>query len=107
MIEGNCTNAEKFTYTANPTTASGRPASLDPNSVLTADVISGDGTVGAATANTIELLSGDAEGDSTFKVHGDKTPGAPVDLIDETVVLHVSAETASNMGGSLGSPIPK
>lgn len=108
MLEGNLTNEEKVVYTANPTTSSGRPAILDPSNTLRATVVSGDGTAGAATSNSIELLSGTAEGDTTFTVEGDRDPdSASEDFISETVVLHVTSARASNLGGSLGAPVPK
>jgi hypothetical protein len=106
-LEGTLDNTQKVVYTANPTTAGGRPAALDPTSSLSATVVSGDGTVGTSTANTVELISGDAEGDTTFTVSGDAKQGSDVELISETVVLHVTAAQASNMGGSLGAPVPK
>lgn len=107
MLEGNLTNEEKVVYTAHPTSAGGRPAVLDSNSTLRATVVSGDGTIGAATADSIELLSGDAEGDTTFTVEGDADPSSGEEFISETVVLHVTSARASNLGGSLGAPVPK
>lgn len=96
--ETSITNEQKIPFTANPTTATGRPASLD--GPLRASVLSGDGTIeqDPATPNTVKLVSGDNPGDTTYLIEGDADLGAGIELIQDTVTLHVVGARAANIG---------
>lgn len=105
-IEVNLTNEEQIRVTANPTTAGGRPASLD--GAVRASVISGEGTVlPGSNDREVVLASGDNPGDVTFLIEADADLGEGVQLIQDTVTLHVAGAMAQNLGLVVGAPEPK
>lgn len=114
MFPVSCTNAEKITVNASP---NGR---LD--GALRVRVDSGDGTFEQtpASPNSFKAVSGTAVFDpndpastvgiTVYKVSGDVRQGSAESLIEEDVVLTVSAvpeAEATNLGFSVGAVEPK
>lgn len=101
------TNVQKVDVTANPTTASGRPAKLD--GALKVTVQSGDSTVTQDPANPLmfTLVSSDTPGDTVYLVDGDADLGSGVEDIQDTITLHVTGENAKNLGLVAGTPVDK
>lgn len=112
-LDLNITNEQKIPVTVNPTTATGKPASLD--GALRVSVVSGASTFtqDPASPNSVMLVSSDTPGDTTFLIEGDSdlTPddanGGGVQLIQDTVTLHVAGALAANLGLSAGAAEPK
>lgn len=102
-----CTNEQQVPVTATPRTASGRPAQVD--GPLRVTVQSGDGTVlqDPATPLVFRAVSGDAPGVTEYLVEADADLGAGTTLIQDTVTLTVTSETATNFGLAGGTPEPK
>jgi hypothetical protein len=108
MLSIACSNEEKVTVTANPTSTAGRPARFD--GPLDVTVQSGDGTVEAPTAaspNTFKCVSGDIAGQTVYLVEGDVDLGAGVVKLSETVELTVTGAAAANFGLAGGAVEPK
>lgn len=101
------TNEQKIAITVTPTTAAGKPATLDGPIRVT--VQSGDSTVtqDAGTPASASLVSSDTPGDTTYLVEGDADLGAGVQLVQDLVVLHVAGALATNLGLSAGTAEPK
>jgi hypothetical protein len=101
------TNEQKIKITVNPTTQSGKVATLDGPIRVT--VVSGDSTSVAVDgeANSAFLVSSDTPGDTTFLVEGDADLGEGVTLIQDTAALTVQGALASNLGLVAGTAEPK
>jgi len=102
-FEVTLTNEQQVRVTATPTTVGGRPATLD--GALRSTVISGEGTSMAGSSdNEVILVSGDNPGDTSYLIEGDADLGEGVELIQDTVVMHVTGARASNLGIAVGQP---
>ena len=102
-FEVTLTNEQQVRVTATPTTTGGRPAQLDGS--LRASVISGEGSVmTGANDNEVVLVSSDNPGDTSYLIEGDADLGEGVELIQDTVVMHVTGARASNLGIAVGQP---
>jgi hypothetical protein len=100
------TNEEKVQITINPTTSTGKPATLDGAPTWT--ITSGDATLAVAVGGlSAFLISGDSLGDSTVLVEADADLGQGVETIADTVLLHVNGALAKNLGLAAGPAIPK
>lgn len=107
------TNEQKIPVTLSPTTATGKPAALD--GAVRISVISGGSSFTQDPANPLsfELVSSDTPGDTTFLIEGDAdlTPddanGGGVQLIQDTITLHVLGALAANLGLVAGAAVPK
>lgn len=105
-LELTITNEQKILVTANPTTAAGAPAQLD--GPLTATIVSGEGTVlPGPLPNQLYFVSGANPGDTSYIVEADADLGAGVQLIQDTVLLHVAGALAASLGLTAGVPEPK
>lgn len=106
-LDVSITNEQKVTITANPVTATGKPAKLD--GPLTVSVVSGDSTVtqDPSTPLAFTLVSSDNPGDTTFLVDGDADLGSGVEDVQDTVTLHVLGANAQNLGLVPGTPETK
>lgn len=107
MIEVALTNEEKVKITCAPTTAAGRPATLD--GPVTARLISGEGSWEAVEGDALSvwLVTGDDPGDAQYVVEADADLGSGVETISDVVTLHVAGASAANMGLSAGTPVLK
>jgi len=100
------TNEQKVTATLTPKTDTGKPAKFDgpPQWSIT----SGDSTVNvAADGLSAELISADTQGDTTYLIEGDADLGEGVETISDTILVHVIGARATNLGISIGQPVPK
>lgn len=101
-----CTNEEKVHVRLNPTTTTGRPATLDGKASFS--TISGEGTaVVDEDGLGAFLISGDNPGDTTFLVEADADLGAGVVSIQDTVTLEVRGAFAANLGLIPDPPVAK
>ena len=106
MLDLTITNEEQIRVTAQPTTSTGRPATLD--GPIRATVLSGDGTVAAGASDLeVVLRSGDNPGDTTYLIEADADLGAGIVLVQDTAMLHVTGAMASSLGLTAGSPESK
>jgi len=102
-FEVTLTNEQQVRVTATPKTSGGKPASLD--GALRATVISGEGTfMAGSNDNEVVLVSSDNPGDTSYLIEGDADLGAGVELIQDTVTMHVVGANASNLGITVGTP---
>lgn len=101
MLELACNNRQKVTVTASP------DGPLD--GALRVSVTAGDGTVeqDPATPNTFKAVSGTIAGETRYLVQGDTRAGVDENLIEEEVVLTVSAAEATGFGLVAGAVEPK
>lgn len=108
-LEATCSNEEKIPVQYTVSTATGRPASFDGDPQVS--VVSGDGTFLATKTGpntfSVDFVSGDAPGDTSFVVAVDADLGAGVVLVQDSFVLHVTGALAASLGGVVGAPIPK
>ena len=104
-IEVTLDNEQKVLVTANPTTKSGNPATLDGPVVV--EVSSGDCTVEMVSDTSFFVVSGSQVGDSVVQVSADADLGAGVVTVSDAVVAHVAGALATNFGLSAGTPEPK
>lgn len=107
MLQVACTNEQRVPITATPITESGRPAQVQGPLRIT--VTGGDGTVIQDPERPLEfkVVSGDAPGVTTYLVEADADLGEGETLIQDTVELTVTSETARSFGLSAGAPEPK
>jgi hypothetical protein len=100
-------NEQKVKVTAQPTTSSGKPASLD--GPLRVTVQSGEGTFtqDAAEPNSFFAVSGDNPGTTEYLVEGDADLGTDETLIQDVITYEVSGAQAANFGLVAGTPEPK
>ena len=107
MLAIACNNAQRVPVTAAPVTASGRPAQVD--GAIRVTVQSGDGTflVDPLVPLGFKAVSGDAPGTTVYLVEADADLGAGETLIQDTVELTVTSETAAAFGLTSGAPEPK
>jgi hypothetical protein len=104
-----CNTGQQVPVTSAPTTAPprSRPASIDGPLRVTKQ--SGDGSFlqDPATPLVVRFVAGDGPGTSVFLVEGDADLGAGETLIQETVELTVSSESAASFGFTAGPAEPK
>ena len=109
-----CTNEQQVPVTANPVTAGGQPASLDPNAPFRVTVIAGDGTAelpGAGFAdNHVCQWHQRERGRRDDRVSGRgrrrSVDGRAVHF-GESVFLRVHVPQAASLGFTVGTPESK
>lgn len=107
-VEVSITNEQKVKASLSPTTATGKPAQLDPNNPPQWSVISGDSTVSASSDGlSADLISSDTPGDTVYLVKADADLGDGVEEISDTIRLSVVGARAQNLGLTLGTPEAK
>lgn len=106
MTEKTITNEQQIKATLNPSTATGKPATVD--GVPTWEVITGNSTVQpAADGLSADLISSDDPGDTDFLVKADADLGEGIVEISDIIRLSVQGAQAANLGISLGEPTAK
>lgn len=109
MIELACTNEQKFVGAINPLTATGKPSSVQPGS-LVVEVLDGEGTFTLTGENSFELVSQDVVDETpltAYKISADADLGEGVETISEFVNLTVGQAKAANLGLTFGEPVTK
>jgi hypothetical protein len=105
-VQISLTNEQKVTVTLTPVTDTGKPATLD--GVPTWEVITGTSTVVAASDGlSAEIISADDPGDTQYLVKADADLGEGVVEISDTIGLTVIGSMATNLGMTVGTPVPK
>jgi hypothetical protein len=104
-LELSITNEQKIAVHAKPVTAAGHEAPLD--GPVTYSVESGTATLEPIDDTSAFLVSGDAPGDSIIMVSADADLGAGVELVQDTITLHVVGARAANLGLSADMPVQK
>ncbi len=105
-VEITLTNQQKVTVTLTPVTDTGAPAKLD--GIPEWSVVSGGSTVvPAADGLSAEIISSDDPGDTAYLVKADADLGAGVVEISDTIGLIVLGAMATNLGLTVGTPVPK
>jgi len=102
-MEITITNEQKIKVTATPVTSTGKAAELD--GALRVSVVSGDSTFAQDDTDpkSVSLVSSDTPGDTTFLIEGDADLGEGVELVQDTVTLHVQGARAANLGLAVGT----
>lgn len=101
-------NEEQVRVTAAPTTASGKPTTVD--GALTVTVLSGNATAVQDPATPLEFVARSADNDSgqtVFQVSADADLGAGVVTITDQVTYTVNPAQASGFGLSSSPAEPK
>jgi hypothetical protein len=104
MAEIALTSEQKVKVTLAPTTATGKPSSLD--GAATFEVVSGDATVENIDELSAYIISGTA-GVSVVSVSADADLGEGVVTITDSITVTVSDPLAANLGLVVGTPEPK
>lgn len=104
MAEISITTEQKVHVKLNPTTAAGKPSSLD--GAATFEVVSGDATVENIDELSAWIISG-AAGVSVVSVSADADLGEGVVTITDSITVTVSDPMAANLGLIVGTPEPK
>lgn len=104
MAEIALTSEQKVKVTLTPTTATGKPSSLD--GAATFEVVSGDATVENIDELSAYIISG-AAGVSVVSVSADADLGEGVVTITDSITVTVSDPLAANLGLTIGEPEPK
>lgn len=102
------TNEQKVKVTAAPTTATGKPTTID--GALTVAVVSGNATFTQDPADPLSFFAVSADNDAgqtVFAVSADADLGAGVVTITDQVTYDVSAAQASGFGFTSSPPEPK
>lgn len=100
------TNEQQVTVTLAPKTSTGKVAILD--GAPTWEVLSGDSTVTPSTDGLSAVIrSSDTPGVTQILVKADADLGAGVEEIADTIAVNVEGARASNLGLSVGTPVPK
>src|SRR5436309_1116861 len=106
------TNEQKIVgITVSPTTATGRPSSIEAGSLTVAIADGNPNASGMVEADgTVTLVSGDGDtglGSTTFVISGDADLGSGIVTISDTALINVTGAQATNLGLSGGSVVPK
>ncbi len=104
MAEVSLTSEQKVKVTLTPTTATGKPSSLDGAATFTVE--SGDATVENVDDLSAYIISGTA-GVSVISVSADADLGEGVVTITDSITVTVNDPLAANLGLSIGQPEPK
>lgn len=100
------TNEQQIAVTLKPITATGKVATLDGKPSWT--VVSGESTVIVADNGLSAVIrSSDNPGTSQLLVTADADLGAGVVEISDTIAVTVEGARASNLGLTVGTPVPK
>jgi hypothetical protein len=102
MQEFTLKTTEQVRLVANPTKTDGSPSAIDPNTQMSATLVTGDGATAPGNSASEVIVAANTVGDHTFNVDADADLGAGVVTISEVVVLHVLEELAANLGLSGG-----
>lgn len=105
MAEIALTSEQKVKVTLTPTTATGKPSSLDGAATFTVE--SGDCTVENIDELSAWIISGDAAGVSVISVSADVDLSEEVKTITDSITVTVSDPFAANLGLTIGQPEPK
>lgn len=105
MAEVTLTSEQKVRVTLTPTTATGKPSSLD--GAATFEVVSGDVTVENIDETSAWIISGDAAGTSVVSVSADADLGEGVQTITDSITVTVNDPLAANLGLTISAPEPK
>jgi hypothetical protein len=107
MAEITITNEQKQPFSVLPVTESGKEATL-LDGAIRLSVISGEGAfVVGGDGLSGELISSDTPGDTTYLLEADADIGEGVELIQETITMHVSGAQAKSFGLMFGDPVSK
>jgi hypothetical protein len=102
MLEVTITDEQKVPVTLTPLTAAGHPATVDGIPVWT--VKTGDATVVTGADGLSAVLVSGTDGDSEIGIAADADLGAGIETISATILLHVMAPKAANLGLTAGAP---
>jgi hypothetical protein len=103
-METRCNNTQEVVLSLRPVDGGGQPVKLDADAVkIEATASIGDpatASVSQKEDGTFEVIlrSGDAPGETDFKLSGDALPGEGVEIIEEVITLTVVQAAAVSLG---------
>lgn len=105
-MEINSNNRQKVIVDIKPKYNDGGDAKLDGAPRVT--VISGESSFKVADdGSSVEFISADNAGDTTYLLEGDADLGEGVELIQDTIVYHVDHAKAASFGLVAREPVSK